>query len=357
VSGGPDAFTTLLESVTDGIVVAGADSAIEVFSQGAERMFDRRAGDVVGEPLTVLMPERYRDLHLAGMRRLEETGHAHLVGAGPVEVHGLRRDGTEFPIELTLGRWVAETGDRYVGIIRDVSERHEAERYRVAQLGVARALAESRDVADAPERVLRAFGEALDWPLGALWLVGDHDEALSLAAIWHASGAGVPAFEALSRELTFAPGVGLPGRTWSAGRPQWIDDVTVDDNFPRVRAAAAEGLRGAVGLPLRADGRVIGVIELFGRQIRRPSAPALELMAAMTEQVAQFLERKRAEGRLALASTRERQAAEIHEHIIESLVQASQALDGGDTRGAQRAIQETLRHASRIITELRVLKA
>jgi PAS domain S-box-containing protein len=352
VSGGSDAFATLLESVTDGIVIAGADSAIEVFSRGAERMFDRRASDVVGQPLTVLMPERYRDLHLAGMRRLEETGRAHLVGAGPVEVHGLRRDGAEFPIELTLGRWGAETGNRYVGIIRDVSERHDA-----AQLGVARALAESRDVADAPERVLRAFGESLDWPLGALWLLDAHDAALTLAASWHASGSDVPAFEALSRELTFAPGVGLPGRTWSAGRPQWIEDVMVDDNFPRVRAAAAEGLHGAVGLPLRADGRVIGVIELFGHQIRRPSAAALELMAAMTEQVAQFLERKRAEGALALASTRERQAAEIHQHIIESLVQASQALDAGDTRRAQRAIQETLRHASRIITELRVPKA
>jgi PAS domain S-box-containing protein len=354
VTGEPDAFTALTESVTDGIVVAGADSAIAVFSRGAERMFGRRSRDVVGEPLTVLMPERYRDLHLAGMRRLEETGRTHIVGEGPVEVHGLRRDGSEFPIELTLGRWGGEEGNRYVGIIRDVSERHEAERYRAAQLGVARALAESRDLDDAPERVLRALGEALDWPLGALWLVDEHDEALALAAIWHRPAANVPQFEALSRELTFAPGVGLPGRTWSAGRPQWIDDVTVDDNFPRVRAAAGEGLHGAVGLPLRADGRVVGVIELFNQRIRRPSPPALELMGAMTEQVAQFLERKRAEGRLALASSRERQAAEIHEHIIDGLVQASQALDGGDTRAAQRAIQETLRHASRIITELRV---
>jgi hypothetical protein len=79
-------------------------------------------------------------------------------------------------------------------------------------------------------------------------------------------------------------------------------------------------------------------------------------MAAMTEQVAQFLERKRAERRLAAASSRERQAAEIHEHIIDGLVQASQALDGGETRAAQRAIQETLGHASRIITELRLPK-
>jgi GAF domain-containing protein len=166
----------------------------------------------------------------------------------------------------------------------------------------------------------------------------------------------MPEFEQLSRELTFAPGVGLPGRTWSAGEPQWIEDVTVDANFPRVRAAAREGLHAAVGLPLRADGRVVGVLELFNHEIRRPSAAALELMAAMTEQVAQFVVRKRAEGRLALASTRERQAAEIHDNIIDGLVRATQALDAGDARAAQRAIQQTLGHASRIITELRVPK-
>jgi PAS domain S-box-containing protein len=356
VSTAADPFTTLIESVTDGIVVAGADSSIEVFSRGAERMFALKARDVVGESLTVLMPERYRQQHLVGMRRLERTGQPQIVGHGPVELHGLRGDGTEFPIELTLGRWADGEANRYVGIIRDITERREAERYREAQLGVAGALAIAGDADDAAQGVLRALGEALGWPLGAIWLVDEREERLQLAALWHAPDANVPEFERLSGEMTFTPGIGLPGRTWSAGEPQWIEDVIVDENFPRIRAAADDGLHGAVGLPLRADGRVIGVIELFNHEVRRPSSPALELMGAMTEQVAQFLERRRAEGRLALASTRERQAAEIHEHIIDGLVQATQALDAADTRAAERAIQETLGHASRIITELRVPK-
>jgi PAS domain S-box-containing protein len=353
VSTAVDPFTTLMESVTDGIVVAGPDSRIEVFSRGAEQMFDRRAGDVIGESLTTLMPERYREAHLAGLRRLEESGEARIVGHGAVEVHGLRGDGREFPIELTIGRWADGAGTRYVGVIRDVSERHEAERYRAAQLGVARALADADDIDEAVAAVLQTFCRALDWPLGAVWLVDEQHEVLRMAALWHAEATRVPEFEQLSHELAFAPGVGLPGRTWAAGEPLWIEDVTVDRNFPRVQAAIDEGLHGAVGLPLRADGRVTGVLELFNQEIRRPSESALELMAAMTEQIAQFVERKRAERRLAVASTRERQAAEIHDAIIDSLVQATQALDRGDIRGGQRAIQETLRHASRIITELR----
>jgi PAS domain S-box-containing protein len=316
-------------------------------------MFELRASDVVGRALTMLMPERYREAHLAGLRRLEETDEPKLVGRGAVELHGLRGDGREFPIELTLGRWADGGRNRYVGIIRDVSERHEAERYRNAQLGVARALAEAGDLDAAVAGVLRTFCESLGWPLGAVWLVDEREEVLQLVALWHAPSPAVPEFEQLSREITFAPGVGLPGRTWSAGEPQWIEDVTVDDNFPRIRAAAAGGLRAAVGLPLRADGRVTGVLELFNDEIRHPSPAALELMGAMTEQVAQFVERKRAENQLAAASTRERQASAIHDDIIDGLVRATQALDRADTRAAQRAIQETLRHASRIITELR----
>ena len=60
---------------------------------GAERMFSLRADEVIGQPLTVLMPERYREPHLAGMRRLERTGRPLIVGQGPVELHGLRGDG------------------------------------------------------------------------------------------------------------------------------------------------------------------------------------------------------------------------------------------------------------------------
>lgn len=347
----------IADSVSDGIVVAGTDSRIELFSSGAERMFGWSAGEITGRELTVLMPERYRDLHLAGMQRLQETGRGTLLGEGPVEVHGLRRDGTEFPIELALGRWGEQGDNRLVGIIRDISGRREAERYRAAQLGVAAAVAESSTLDEAAAGVLRALAESLGWSLGALWLVDAVEERLELAALWAAPDKAVTEFERLSREMTFTPGVGLPGRTWSAGEPQWIEDVLRDENFPRVQAAAAEGLHGAVGLPLRADGRVIGVLELFNHELRRPSAASLELMGAMTDQAAQFLQRKRAEGRLAEASLRERQAAEIHDHIIEGLVQATQALESRDTRAADRALQETLRHASRIITELRVPKA
>jgi GAF domain-containing protein len=217
---------------------------------------------------------------------------------------------------------------------------------------VAGALATATTADEASQGVLHALGDALGWPLGALWLVDAEADVLVLAALWE--GIPVPEFARLSRQWTFARGVGLPGRAWASGEPQWLSDVTGEANFPRIRAALDEDLHAAVGLPLIADGGVVGVMEFYSRDIRRPSQGTLELMSAMSEQVAQFLARKHAEGRLAEASWRERQAAAINENIIDHLVQASEALDRGDVRGAQREVRATLAHASRIITELGV---
>jgi PAS domain S-box-containing protein len=81
---------------------------------------------MAGRPLTLLMPARYRDAHAAGLVRLHETGQSRLIGR-PIELHGLRRDGTEFPLELSLATWISASGRFFSGIIRDTTERKRAE--------------------------------------------------------------------------------------------------------------------------------------------------------------------------------------------------------------------------------------
>ena len=81
--------------------------------------------DALGQPLTVLMPERYRAAHERGLARIEATGKGQLIGS-VVELHGLRKSGEEFPIELSLATWKTVKGSYYSGIIRDISERKKA---------------------------------------------------------------------------------------------------------------------------------------------------------------------------------------------------------------------------------------
>jgi C4-dicarboxylate-specific signal transduction histidine kinase len=120
-------------------------------------------------------------------------------------------------------------------------------------------------------------------------------EALRCVELWHKASIEVPEFERVSRELTFVPGLGLPGRVWSSLEPEYIPDVVPDDNFPRGPIAEREGLHAAFGFPILLGGEVLGVIEFFSREIRQPDQELLNMLATIGSQIGQFIERKRAE--------------------------------------------------------------
>jgi len=167
-----------------------------------------------------------------------------------------------------------------------------------AQYEVARALTESASLAEAAPRLLQAVCQTLGWEHGALWRVESGVRVLRCVETWHRAGA-FAGFEAASRSIVFAVGEGLPGRVWESGKPLWIADVVDAPGFPRARAAAEDGLHGAIGVPLRVREQVIGVLEFFSSEIRQPDDELLELLATCGSQVGQFTERVRAEAELA----------------------------------------------------------
>lgn len=119
-------FQSLVESATDAIVVANGRGVVVSWNRAASRLFGYSMEEMMGQPLTLLMPERYRDAHERGLARIEATGKGRLIGS-VVELHGLRKSGEEFPIELSLATWKTANGSYYSGIIRDISERKKAE--------------------------------------------------------------------------------------------------------------------------------------------------------------------------------------------------------------------------------------
>jgi PAS domain S-box-containing protein len=176
-----------------------------------------------------------------------------------------------------------------------IAETRRAERRAAAQYATARILAESKTLEDALGRLLEAVCRCLDWDVGALWTADPGQAELRLARLWHVASRQAPVFEAESRGRRFPPGIGLPGRVWATAAPLWLADVMDDANFPRVTAAAREGLRGAFGVPIIFGGQARGVMEFFSREVRPPDDELLETMAALGHQVGQFIERTRAE--------------------------------------------------------------
>ena len=119
-------YRTVLDAAFDAIVTITPEGIVRWFNRGAERSFGHAAEEIIGQPVTLLMPERYREHCLTGLHRYLRTGEARVVGS-TIELVGLRKDGSEFPIEMSLGE-SQEDGERlFTGIMRDVTERKALE--------------------------------------------------------------------------------------------------------------------------------------------------------------------------------------------------------------------------------------
>lgn len=290
-------FRAAADSAIDAIITADAHGVIRFCNAAAEKIFGYPTIDLLGKPLTTLMPERFRHAHQAGLARMVATGEPRVIGK-VVELAGLRKDGVEFPLELSLSARPMPEGLFFTGIIRDITQRKMVERRLATEHTVTRVLAESPTLSEATPKILQAICESLGWEMGTFWTVDPHANVLRCGEIWHAPTINLAKFEALSRQTTFGSGIGLPGRVWGTGEPAWIPDVTRDANFPRAPVAAQEGLHAAFGFPIRLASQALGVMEFFSRKIQQPEKDLLQMLSVIGSQIGQFIERKQAEERL-----------------------------------------------------------
>ncbi|HEX6182403.1 MAG TPA: PAS domain S-box protein [Pyrinomonadaceae bacterium] len=288
---------TVMETVADAVVTVNEGGTILSVNRAAERVFGYAAAEMLGAPLTMLMPDYMRRVHEAGMRRYVGTGVKHISWEG-VELPGLHKTGREVPLEISFGEFTLGGRRYFTGIARDISARRRSEARLAAQYEVTLALAESGDFKEAVPRVLRAVCEALGWELGLVWALDREAELLRFVEAWRAPGVEVEEFERLSSLRTFTRGeAGLPGLVWGRGEPVWVEDLAAEaaSAFPRAGLAARAGLHAALAFPVKMRGEVVAVLEFFSRELRPPDEALLALLASVGSQMGQVIERQRAE--------------------------------------------------------------
>jgi PAS domain S-box-containing protein len=116
----------IFDTAADGIVTIDEAGAITATNQAITRLFGYAPGELMGRNVSVLMPAPYRAEHDSYLARYRGTGERRIIGVGR-EVQGLRKDGTLFPLELSVGETVLANGRIFTGIIRDITERRLAE--------------------------------------------------------------------------------------------------------------------------------------------------------------------------------------------------------------------------------------
>jgi two-component system CheB/CheR fusion protein len=116
----------IVETAADGIITIDQHGTMLSFNRAAEQIFGYAAAEVIGQNVRMLMPATDAEAHDASLARHLKTGEKRIIGIGR-EVTGRRKDGTTFPMDLAVSEFHDGVGPRFVGIVRDISERKRAE--------------------------------------------------------------------------------------------------------------------------------------------------------------------------------------------------------------------------------------
>ncbi len=169
-----DALRIVLSTVLDAVVAIDANGVVLAWNEVAEQTFGWTAAEAVGRSLNdLIVPAQHREAHSSGLRRYHRTGEARVLNRR-IEISAVDKTSREFPIELSITAPPGETGTAFIGFMRDISQRNEAE------AGVREAHQRAEELAREREAILSQLGEAviLTDADGALTFVNEAAERL-----------------------------------------------------------------------------------------------------------------------------------------------------------------------------------
>lgn len=175
-----------LDRVSEGVLIIDEHGTLRSFNRAAERLFGWSAEDVIGQNVSLLMPSRHAHKHARYMEDYLRTGLPRMIGTGRVET-ALRRDGSKFPMHLTVADISDETAIRFVGVIRDLSA--ELERAELQQMALHDSLTGLPNRSHAEQRVRREIETAAAGAPGFALLFVDLDRFKRINdSLGHATG-------------------------------------------------------------------------------------------------------------------------------------------------------------------------
>src|SRR5437763_13744135 len=312
-------YRGILDTALDCIITMGADGRVLEFNPAAERVFGFSRDEVIGKELAdLIIPPRMREQHRRGLAHYLKTGEGPVIGKR-IEIAGVRQDGSEILVELTITALKIDSSPIFTAYLRDITERTRNDRRRLAQYTVASLLAGSWTLEEASPAILQTITSIGDWVLSALWIYDESIGRLRCRAFWEAGSEDLKKFGQFSQTVQFRMGEGLPGRVWQSNEPAWVHDVAVDKNFPRAPAAREAGLHGGFAFPLFAGRAINGVVELFSEHVVEPDPDLLQLVTALGSQVGLFIERRRVEKELERAKENAEAASAAKDRFLATL--------------------------------------
>jgi len=254
----------VLDSSLSAVVVIDSDGSVLDWNPRAEGMFGWARQEAVGRDLAgLVIPESLREAHRQGLRRIPRTGEARILNR-VVELSALRRDGSEFPVELFVRPLQTDDTTTYCGFITDITERKQARDKLQTQLvrmdllhRITRAIGERQDLRSVFQVVIRRLEDNLPIDFGCIGLYDSTQQVLTVTSV------GIHS-RALALELALSEAARIPIDCNGLGRSVkgalvYEPDIGASP-FPLPRRLVGGGLHAVVFAPLLAEGKVVGVL-------------------------------------------------------------------------------------------------
>ena len=311
---------SVLESANDAIIFIGSKLEILSWNRAAQTVFGHSEA-VAGRLFEDLLAERHRDLYRETVEELRGGGESLLLGK-TLEIHGLRSDGTEFPLELSLAVWVFRGTPIFAAIIRDITKRKTAEKAlqrKTALVQLIQEIAIASNEAVRPDDALKNALERIcsysGWPIGHVYLPSE-GKAYS-TPIWYTKDEHrIRRFQEVTGAESTLSESSLPANVIRNKKSHWIKDVTVDKSFSRASAAAECGLKSAFAMPVLKGSEVAAVLEFFSDEAEELEPDMIEGMELVGSQLGRVFEREESVQQLQDAEARFRQLVESINAIV-----------------------------------------
>lgn len=298
----PAGLERLFDAALDAVIGMNGEGAIVAWNRTAETIFGWTRREVLGRQLAeTIIPETLRAAHHAGLERYRATRTGPVINSR-VEVTAIRRDGSEFPVELTVIPLHFDGGEIFYAFLRDITERQRAERLAEQRALEAQVLYEAASLvaqggtADALlAHCMAKICEVTGWTVGHVYSPDDllNPARLLPTDIWYFADRRLEGLRAATAGYSLGKGEGLPGRIWASATPAWIEDIRSETNLPRRELLIGHGLRAAFGVPIMLEGQLQAVLEFFSPVAKRPDDSLMLVAQSLTEQLGRVLERQR----------------------------------------------------------------
>lgn len=281
-----------LDSVPMRAAVIGGDGTVRLVNRLFAEWIGRPPAEIEGVTVAEIFPTEILE------RCSSSVEKAHRGETVAQEVSIKKAGGNSLHLKLHLvpdQRTSRAAPFDVVAFFSDISEQRRTESRLATKDAVTEALSRSTSISDGVPRVMQVLCEVLGCRLSALWLEDPESGHLRCENVHAADKALERLFDDECAGLAFEPGRGIIGRVWTSGEQAFVRDVGQMAEFVRKEFAEAANLGPMLAFPMKLGTGVIGVLEFFIEECEPPHEALQPMLTAIVSQLAQFIERHRAE--------------------------------------------------------------